>query len=196
MSLIDFRGDRSTGVDGTRDLERVVASPDQPRLVFQPIVDLARGVAAGYETLARFDAEPFGTAGRGSGDGRRTRGDGPARCPAGAGLPAGPTGQRPSNGLRSPSVTRSSSCISEPASAPTIHPVPTLRSTTSRPRWERPESGNSPDGWSPARPPVASIPCCAPMWRPRTGFGAGRAGRAGCRAHHRSLTHRPRSTSR
>ena len=32
----------------------VVADPARPSLVFQPIVDLAQGVVAGYETLARF----------------------------------------------------------------------------------------------------------------------------------------------
>lgn len=41
--------------------ERVAAAladPHTPRLVVQPIVDLARGVVAGYEALARFDIEP------------------------------------------------------------------------------------------------------------------------------------------
>ncbi|MQA32313.1 EAL domain-containing protein [Modestobacter roseus] len=36
----------------------VLADPAQPRLVFQPIVDLRRGVVAGYEALSRFDAAP------------------------------------------------------------------------------------------------------------------------------------------
>jgi EAL domain-containing protein (putative c-di-GMP-specific phosphodiesterase class I) len=36
-------------------LAAVLADPTQPRLVFQPIVDLRRGVIAGYEALSRFD---------------------------------------------------------------------------------------------------------------------------------------------
>ncbi|MCZ2810158.1 EAL domain-containing protein [Modestobacter sp. VKM Ac-2979] len=36
-------------------LDAVLADPAQPRLVFQPIVDLRRGVVAGYEALSRFD---------------------------------------------------------------------------------------------------------------------------------------------
>ncbi len=36
------------------ELDRLLDSPDTLRLVFQPIVDVARGVVAGYETLARF----------------------------------------------------------------------------------------------------------------------------------------------
>jgi EAL domain-containing protein (putative c-di-GMP-specific phosphodiesterase class I) len=36
-------------------LAAVLADPAQPRLVFQPIVDLRRGVVAGYEALSRFD---------------------------------------------------------------------------------------------------------------------------------------------
>jgi EAL domain-containing protein (putative c-di-GMP-specific phosphodiesterase class I) len=43
---------------GTEDwpaqLERLLEHPDTLRLVFQPIVDVARGVVAGYEALARF----------------------------------------------------------------------------------------------------------------------------------------------
>lgn len=39
-------------------LERVLADPRQPRLVFQPIVDLRRATVVGYETLARFDGPP------------------------------------------------------------------------------------------------------------------------------------------
>ncbi|MGR7024262.1 EAL domain-containing protein [Geodermatophilus sp. URMC 62] len=42
-------------------LAAVLADPALVRLVFQPIVDLQRGVIAGYETLARFD-EPDGSA--------------------------------------------------------------------------------------------------------------------------------------
>ena len=36
-------------------LPRVLTDPDQPRLVFQPIVDLNKGIVAGFEALARFD---------------------------------------------------------------------------------------------------------------------------------------------
>ena len=42
-----------------RRLESVLADPSLLRLLFQPIVDLRRGVVAGYETLARF-CEPDG----------------------------------------------------------------------------------------------------------------------------------------
>lgn len=35
--------------------------PERLRVAFQPVVDLARGVVAGYEALARFDAEPATT---------------------------------------------------------------------------------------------------------------------------------------
>lgn len=38
-----------------RAIETALADPLQPRLVFQPIVDLGRGVVAGYESLSRFD---------------------------------------------------------------------------------------------------------------------------------------------
>ena len=37
-------------------LERVLADPERVRPLFQPIVDLDRGVAIGYEMLARFVA--------------------------------------------------------------------------------------------------------------------------------------------
>jgi EAL domain-containing protein (putative c-di-GMP-specific phosphodiesterase class I) len=40
-------------------LAMVLSDPAAPRMVFQPIVDTRRGVVAGYEALARFDAEPF-----------------------------------------------------------------------------------------------------------------------------------------
>src|SRR5688500_3140725 len=40
-------------------LAAVLTDPSLLRLLFQPIVDLQRGVSAGYETLARFD-EPDG----------------------------------------------------------------------------------------------------------------------------------------
>lgn len=36
-------------------IEDAHADPLQPRLVFQPIVDLGRGIVAGYESLSRFD---------------------------------------------------------------------------------------------------------------------------------------------
>lgn len=39
-----------------RAITDVLADPDQIRVVFQPIADLARGTVAGYETLARIDA--------------------------------------------------------------------------------------------------------------------------------------------
>jgi EAL domain-containing protein (putative c-di-GMP-specific phosphodiesterase class I) len=45
--------------DWSRRLESVLADPSLLRLLFQPIVDLRRGVVAGYETLARF-CEPDG----------------------------------------------------------------------------------------------------------------------------------------
>ncbi|WP_322761472.1 EAL domain-containing protein [Frankia sp. Cr2] len=50
--------DRTTGSTGgwSDALRRALADPGQPRVVFQPIVDLRRGVIAGYEALARFGA--------------------------------------------------------------------------------------------------------------------------------------------
>jgi EAL domain-containing protein (putative c-di-GMP-specific phosphodiesterase class I) len=48
-------------------LETVLAQPSRMRLLFQPIVDLQRGVVAGYETLARF-SEPDGRPSRVSPD--------------------------------------------------------------------------------------------------------------------------------
>jgi EAL domain-containing protein (putative c-di-GMP-specific phosphodiesterase class I) len=45
-------------VGGSNDwapaLQALLADPQQPHLVFQPIVDLTRGVVAGYECLSRF----------------------------------------------------------------------------------------------------------------------------------------------
>jgi len=41
-----------------RGLEQLLAEPRRIGLVFQPVVDLARGVTAGYEALARFNAAP------------------------------------------------------------------------------------------------------------------------------------------
>ncbi|CAO5229403.1 EAL domain-containing protein [Frankia sp. AgKG'84/4] len=40
------------------DLDRILADPAEPALYFQPIVDLQRGVIAGYEALARFHTHP------------------------------------------------------------------------------------------------------------------------------------------
>jgi EAL domain-containing protein (putative c-di-GMP-specific phosphodiesterase class I) len=42
-----------------RGLELVLSRPEKLTLAFQPIVDLAHGVLAGYECLARFAVEPF-----------------------------------------------------------------------------------------------------------------------------------------
>jgi EAL domain-containing protein (putative c-di-GMP-specific phosphodiesterase class I) len=47
-------GTAATDRDWTHALERVLAEPELVRPVFQPIVDLDRGVASGYEMLARF----------------------------------------------------------------------------------------------------------------------------------------------
>jgi EAL domain-containing protein (putative c-di-GMP-specific phosphodiesterase class I) len=47
-------GTAATDTDWTRAIERVLAEPELVRPVFQPIVDLDRGVACGYEMLARF----------------------------------------------------------------------------------------------------------------------------------------------
>ena len=43
-------------LDWPAELARLTADPSALQLVFQPIVDVARGVVAGYETLARFRA--------------------------------------------------------------------------------------------------------------------------------------------
>jgi EAL domain-containing protein (putative c-di-GMP-specific phosphodiesterase class I) len=40
-------------------LARVLTDAGQPRVVYQPIVDLQRGTVVGYETLSRFDGPPF-----------------------------------------------------------------------------------------------------------------------------------------
>lgn len=58
MTVLPFS---SQDVQWERLLSDVLADPGQPRLVFQPIVDLARGVVTGYECLARFDSEPYRT---------------------------------------------------------------------------------------------------------------------------------------
>jgi EAL domain-containing protein (putative c-di-GMP-specific phosphodiesterase class I) len=46
-----------TASDWSAAIERVLADPALVRPAFQPIVDLERGVAVGYEMLAGFDAE-------------------------------------------------------------------------------------------------------------------------------------------
>ena len=43
-------------LDWAAELERLLSRPDTLRLLFQPIVDVAGGTIAGYETLARFTA--------------------------------------------------------------------------------------------------------------------------------------------
>src|SRR4051812_34650379 len=48
------QGTAATDRDWTNALEQVLAEPELVRPVFQPIVDLDRGVASGYEMLARF----------------------------------------------------------------------------------------------------------------------------------------------
>ena len=45
-------------------LRRVLAAPEDVRLAFQPVVDLVRGVAVGYEALARFPPPPRGSPAR------------------------------------------------------------------------------------------------------------------------------------
>ena len=40
------------------DVSALLADPRMPELLFQPIVDLRRGVVAGYEALARFGSHP------------------------------------------------------------------------------------------------------------------------------------------
>ena len=51
---------RPGGVDDwSGQLVRALALDGQPRLEYQPIIDLARGVVTGYEALARFDVEPY-----------------------------------------------------------------------------------------------------------------------------------------
>jgi EAL domain-containing protein (putative c-di-GMP-specific phosphodiesterase class I) len=48
-------------VDWAQALARVIADPLAPTLVFQPVVDLRRGIVVGYETLSRFDGPPNAT---------------------------------------------------------------------------------------------------------------------------------------
>ena len=47
---------RRTAVDWDAELARLFARPESLGLLFQPIVDVARGTVAGYEALARFTA--------------------------------------------------------------------------------------------------------------------------------------------
>lgn len=49
---------RAPAPDWRAAIDAVLRTEDQPRLVFQPIVDLRRGVVAGYEALARFAGPP------------------------------------------------------------------------------------------------------------------------------------------
>lgn len=56
------QGQAGAAVDAVIDratVDAVLDDPAQPRLVFQPIVDLRRGVVAGYEALARFAGPPL-----------------------------------------------------------------------------------------------------------------------------------------
>ena len=50
--------DPPTGTDWDAAVRAVLLDPLQPQLVFQPIVDLRRGVVAGYEALSRFSGPP------------------------------------------------------------------------------------------------------------------------------------------
>ena len=47
-----------TDLDWSTAIPAVLRDPQQPQLVFQPIVDLRRGVIAGYEALSRFSGPP------------------------------------------------------------------------------------------------------------------------------------------
>src|SRR3954464_6539885 len=47
----------TTALDWDAAIERVLAEPAHIQPAFQPVVDLERGVAIGYEMLARFDSE-------------------------------------------------------------------------------------------------------------------------------------------
>lgn len=47
----------ATDADWPAAVQRALADEAQPRVVFQPLVDISRGVVAGYETLSRFDDE-------------------------------------------------------------------------------------------------------------------------------------------
>jgi EAL domain-containing protein (putative c-di-GMP-specific phosphodiesterase class I) len=51
-------GPRATNEGWASALGQALADPGQPRLAFQPIVDLTRGAVVGYEALARFDGPP------------------------------------------------------------------------------------------------------------------------------------------
>ena len=57
-SVVPFESHQSTAATiaaCAAALPEVLTDPRQPRLLFQPIVDLAKGGVAGYEALARFD---------------------------------------------------------------------------------------------------------------------------------------------
>ena len=52
----DFAAESAATIEACANaLPDVLVDPGQPRLVFQPIVDLNKGAVAGYEALARFD---------------------------------------------------------------------------------------------------------------------------------------------
>ncbi|MGY1748892.1 EAL domain-containing protein [Modestobacter sp. SYSU DS0511] len=57
-SVPDVRAGAAPDGGWAAALAAVLADPAQPALVFQPIVDLRRGVVAGYEALSRFPAAP------------------------------------------------------------------------------------------------------------------------------------------
>src|SRR3954452_17790216 len=46
-----------TALDWSEAIDRVLDEPARVKPAFQPIVDLERGVAIGYEMLARFESE-------------------------------------------------------------------------------------------------------------------------------------------
>lgn len=54
MTALDSTPGTVRDPDWPAELDRLAARPETLQLVFQPIVDVARGVVAGYETLARF----------------------------------------------------------------------------------------------------------------------------------------------
>lgn len=56
--MIVSRVPTSVAVAWERALEAALADPDEPRVVFQPLVDLQRGTVVGYEALARFGGPP------------------------------------------------------------------------------------------------------------------------------------------
>ena len=56
MSLSTLAPPLAATIDWERELARVLSDPRLVRPVFQPLVDLQRGVVCGWEMLARFDA--------------------------------------------------------------------------------------------------------------------------------------------